>query len=331
MSLKSEKPMVEVLLATYNGERFLAEQIESILAQDYECVRLVVRDDGSSDGSVAIVRSFVEMYPDRVTLVSDSMGNLGSAMNFFQLLCFSQSDYVMFSDQDDVWLPEKVDVTLTAMRDAETRYGKHVPVLAHTDLVVVDWDLLPVAGSFWAYQNLDPRHDGINRLLVQNVVTGCTVMVNRSLMALVRPAADGMIEHDWWLALLAAAFGRIAYVSRQTILYRQHGHNVLGAVRWNPGEAFRKFLSGGSRKLFIMNLEKTRIQATRFLKTYESLLTRDVAIKIRCYAFLGQLNIFFRLVCVFRYRFFKIGIKRNVGMLLSLILTSKSEKVSGAD
>lgn len=316
--MQTDKPVVEVLLAIFNGERFLAQQIESILAQNYKHIRIVARDDGSTDGSVAIVRSFIEKHPERIVLLDDSRGNLGQTMNFLQLLQSAAADYVMLSDQDDVWLPEKVSLTMAAMKECEVRHGRDAPVLIHTDLIVADKDLSVISGSFWQYQKIDPKHAAINRLLVQNVVTGCTVMVNRGLLKLVRPVSDGIIEHDWWLALLAASFGTIDHIARPTLLYRQHGRNVVGAVKWNAWGAFGKFLYRETRMSFVSNLKKTRLQAARFLQIYGPLLPPDLALKITRYAKLDQVNYFTRLVFIFRYRFFKIGMKRNVGMFLSL-------------
>ncbi|MBU0593617.1 MAG: glycosyltransferase family 2 protein [Gammaproteobacteria bacterium] len=329
--MQSDKPVVDVLLAIYNGEFFLAQQIESILAQSYRQIRLIVRDDGSSDSSVAIVRSFAERYPEQVVLLEDTKGNLGSTGNFLQLLGFSVADYVMLSDQDDVWLPEKVAITLSAMKKCEVLHGKSMPILVHTDLTVANKDLSVVSQSFWKYQNIDPKLSGINRLLVQNVVTGCTVMMNRSLMNLVRPVTDGIVEHDWWLALLAAAFGRIVHVDSPTLFYRQHGKNVLGAVRWDAWAACRKFLRRDTRKPFSGNLKKTRLQAARFLQMYGPQLPTEVALKISSYVSLEHLSFFARLVCIVRYRFYKNGIKRNAGMFLSLMDTPTSGHASIRD
>ncbi len=303
----------------YNGETFLAQQIESILAQNYKQIRLIVRDDGSSDGSVAIARSYAERNPEQIVLLEDDKGNLGSSRNFLQLLGFSTAEYVMLSDQDDVWVPEKVAIVLAAMQKCEGVHGQDTPVLIHTDLVVVDKDLSMISRSFWKYQNIDPNLSTINRLLVQNVVTGCTVMMNRSLLNLVRPVPNGIIEHDWWLALLAASFGKIDFVARPTLLYRQHGNNVLGAVKWDAWATFRKLLRRDSRRVFSERLRKTRFQAARFLQMYGPLLPPDVALQMTRYVSLEQLNYFARLVCIVRHRFYKNGIKRNFGMFLSLM------------
>lgn len=321
--MASDNPTIDILLAIYNGERFLAELIESILKQDYKQIRLVIRDDGSTDSSLAIVESFIKTHPEQIVLLNDSLGNLGSTMNFFQLLQSSRAGYAMLADQDDVWLPKKVSITIAAMKKTEDLHGQHTPILIHTDLIVTDYDLSKISGSFWMYQKIDPKHDSINRLMVQNVVTGCTVMVNRSLMKLVRPVSQGVIEHDWWLALLAASFGKISHISKPTILYRQHDKNIVGAVKWDAWATFRKFCDHETKASFVINLKKTHLQAARFLQMYEPILPQDVAWTISRYAMLDQLNYFTQLMFIFKHRFFKVGIKRNIGMLLSLSTYTK--------
>lgn len=318
VTIKSYEPQVDILLATFNGECFLGEQIESILGQEYANYKLIVRDDGSSDGTMAIIRNYIERFPGKISLLDDSMGNVGSSGNFLRLIASSTADYVMLSDQDDVWLPGKVSMTMRAMRENEEKHGRLMPILVHTDLKVANGELSVIADSFWKYQKLSPHCDGINRLLVQNVVTGCTVMINRKLVDLVRPDSTGMIEHDWWLALIAASFGKIAFVPEASMLYRQHGKNAVGAVKWSPVSMLRKFFVDENKNVIIANLAKSRIQAAHFLKEYEQLLPPEIGGKIAKYSKLHELRFLPKLVCVIRYRFFKIGVMRNIGMMLRI-------------
>src|SRR5690606_39057310 len=136
---------------------------------------------------------------------------------------------VMFSDADDCWFPDKISLTLDLMRVVEKdEGGARTPTLVHTDLAVVDRDLRPIADSLWQYQGVNPDLTSLNRLLIQNCVTGCTVMVNRPLRELASPIPPGVVMHDWWMALVASSFGRIARIARPTLLYRQHGRNDTG-------------------------------------------------------------------------------------------------------
>lgn len=311
-------PVVDILMATFNGAQFLAQQIESILAQDYQSLRIVVRDDGSTDGTTGILNAYIKQYPEKIALLDDASGHLGAGMGFMVLLQHSHADYVMFADQDDVWLQDKISMCMAEMKHSEAVFGGNMPILIHTDLVVTDETLSVVSDSFWKYQGLSPECVSINRLLVQNVVTGCTIMMNRSLANLARPVDSGMIGHDWWIGLLASAFGKIVYLPRATMLYRQHGKNTVGAIKWNISGMLGKLFDIDAHRMLADRLRKTRQQAARFSSAYGDILPQDTRQIILRYASLHELNYFSRIICVLRFRFFKIGIFRNIGMLLVL-------------
>lgn len=223
-------PEVEILLATYNGEPFLSEQIDSLLAQDYANLRILARDDGSHDGTVAILEKYANQFPDRFRLMPPSTATGHPKWNFLRLMEASTADYVCFADQDDVWLPQKLTLTMQAMNRLEGRYGKGLPLLAFTDLRVVDEHLQTIVESYWELHHIHPRQiDHFARLLGQNVVTGCTAMVNRRLVDLALHLPDEADMHDSWVALIASAFGAGEPVHAQTVLYRQHDRNMLGA------------------------------------------------------------------------------------------------------
>ena len=221
--------MIQILMAVYNNQPYLQEQLDSILSQEGPEFSLFIRDDYSTDGSLELLKEYQKKYPEKIRLFL-SIKNEGVKKNFSSLVQLANADYLMFSDGDDVWLPEKVKKTFEEMQHLENTYGKHLPLLIHTDLKVVDSSLNPKSDSFWYYSCLNPTHGNfLNRLLVSNVVTGCTLMINRRLLEKAKPFPQEMIMHDWWLGLVATTFGRIGYLSDATILYRQHGKNVLGA------------------------------------------------------------------------------------------------------
>ena len=223
-------PTVDILLATYNGEAFLAEQIESVLAQSFTDWRLLVRDDGSSDESTAVIRRYVSQYPEKIHLIEDPDTGLGAAGNFARLMESSRAPYVMLCDQDDVWLPRKVERMLVAIRELEVESAAERPLLVFSDLTVVDRDLKVMHPSFWRYMLADAvAGTSINRLMGQNVVTGCASICNRRLIELTLPIPAEAVMHDWWMALVAAAVGELRCLPEATVLYRQHGRNTLGA------------------------------------------------------------------------------------------------------
>lgn len=135
----------------------------------------------------------------------------------------------MFCDHDDVWKPRKVEMTVRRMMELEQANGQDIPLLVHTDLVVADENLKVLSDSMFRSQNLNRKGNRLNNLLVQNNVTGCTMMVNKALVDMVGPAPKHAVMHDWWMALIAACFGKIGFVRQATILYRQHHANEVGA------------------------------------------------------------------------------------------------------
>ena len=224
-------PHVQVLLATYNGEAYLSQQIESILAQTGTKVHLLVSDDGSTDGTLAILQHYAVSDPDRVSLLPAQAGSGHPKWNFLSLLASSNADYVAFADQDDVWLPQKLQRSMAAMHALVREHGYAVPLLVFTDMKVVDRNLQPLADSFWANQQIDPqRIHSLRNLLVQNVVTGCTSVLNRALVTQCLSMPAGAAMHDWWAALVVCALGQAAVLHEPTVLYRQHGGNAVGAV-----------------------------------------------------------------------------------------------------
>ena len=222
--------MVTILLATLNGEKYLKAQLESIAAQTYENWQLVVGDDGSTDQTLEILKEFQKEHPNQVTIYENNPPFGSAKGNFINLLRNSYGPHFMFCDQDDVWKRDKIYLTLQKMEALETRYGDKVPILVHSALPVGDENLEMVAESIFHYANL-PKRVMLNRLIVQNSVTGCTVMINRCLQQffLRQLPIPKIIMHDYWAALIAKVFGKIGFVNEPTMLYRQHGHNSVGA------------------------------------------------------------------------------------------------------
>ena len=140
--------MVDILMATYNGELYLEEQIKSIIKQSYKNWILYIRDDGSKDNTLKIINRYTYKYPDKIKLIADDRGNLGSNMNFKELMQYSKNEYCMFCDQDDVWLEDKIKLSLDKIKKLENKYGKNTPILVHTDLKVVNEKLDEISESF---------------------------------------------------------------------------------------------------------------------------------------------------------------------------------------
>ena len=285
---------VDILMATYDGGGHLAEQLDSIARQSYTDWHLMVRDDGSTDNTAAILKAFQMQYPDRVRRIEDEDGNLGPSTCFSRLLERVDGDYVMCCDQDDVWLPDKIAMTLAAMQSLESRLGSDTPLLVFSDARVVAADLSPVADSFLRHHGIRPRPDyrfRLGRLLMQNPVPGCTMMINRSLRRLVVPIPQEAIMHDWWCALVAALMGNLQMVIPATMLYRQHGRNVMGSQPGGWREWRRRIAHGDDVDLLLRRQER---QAAALIARLGDRLTARQLRCLRAFAGLGDAGFFRR-------------------------------------
>ena len=248
---------IAILLATYNGAKYIREQLESLFQQSCSDFHLYVRDDGSTDDTMKIIGQFHEMYPDRVTILKDSQKHRGAAKSFMYLLENVDSEYYMFCDQDDIWLPEKIEKTFAQMKDIEAenvRKGtaaKKIPILVATDLGVVDEQLNLISPSFNKDLKIDVFRKHPELICVRHVVTGCTMMFNRAAKQASLPMSPRATMHDEWVALCVHFKGGvISIIDDSPILYRQHTSNTLGAEQASKGFFARAVARAGQKQFF---------------------------------------------------------------------------------
>jgi len=214
---------ITILMATYNGEKFLSEQLNSIINQTHSNWELWIRDDNSTDNTLKIISKYTRL-DKRIKLYTDDLGNLGVVRNFGTLLEGIEYDnYVMFSDQDDIWLPFKIEITLIKMKEEETKNSDE-PILVFSLFEKVNFDLTKLNTTTYKI----PNDVNIYNIISGNFIYGCTMMLNRNLVNLVKPINDNAENHDYWIALIAASCGKISLVNKVTMLYRQHDMNVTG-------------------------------------------------------------------------------------------------------
>ncbi len=224
-----ENISISIALCTYNGQQFLPAQFKSIIGQTIVPSEIVVCDDASTDSTVSLVNSFLKNTYFQGNIIENE-NSLGVIANYSQALSLCQGEYVALCDQDDIWQPDRISRCLQHMIEAEKFFGTNTPLLVHSDLQVIDSEGHVLAPSFVKFRKLQPRqNDPLKILLVQNFVTGCTVLVNRSLLKAALPIPEYAVMHDWWLALVAAAAGKIIYEPKPLVIYRKHGKNVIGA------------------------------------------------------------------------------------------------------
>jgi glycosyltransferase involved in cell wall biosynthesis len=313
------QPKVEILLATYNGERFLREQIDSILNQDYGNLHVLARDDGSSDETVNILNEYANRHPDRFRVMPPTPATGSAKENFLLLMQESSAQYVCFADQDDVWLLNKVSRTKQAMDQLESKWGTDIPFLVFTDLQVVDDQLRNLHESFWTHEKIEPdRTNHLALLLGQSVVTGCTVMLNRRLLELSLQMPDEASMHDRWIGLVASAMGKTSAIRTQTVLYRQHDRNVVGVQEKS------KSLQGVVRRLVKRDAREaqwkiSQRQAEAFLKIYTGKLSAKhyalISAYLRCGSSRSRL---LRIAIFIRYGICRLSSLRDLAMMLDI-------------
>lgn len=255
-----EAKKVQVLMSTYQGERFLREQIESLLHQTWKNLEILIRDDGSRDGTREILQEYSRNYTNIQVYLGE---NKGVAASFFALLKKSDADYTAFCDQDDIWLPEKVEAAVAKL---EPENG---PALYCSNKILVD-----SAGVPLGKQDARSRRPGFGNAVVECICTGCTAMMNRKLAEVLKQRLpDHAILHDWWSYLAASYVGKVIFDERAFIQYRQHEANVVGAKSGFWGEVQSK--AAYIRK----NRGKLEGQLTDFSRLYQGDRKKDALVQ----------------------------------------------------
>lgn len=218
---------VDILLATYNGEQYLKEQLDSILSQSYSEFRLLISDDSSTDSTREILKEYVQK--DNRIIVFNQDKNLGVVKNFEFLLNKVENDYYMFSDQDDIWKENKIEKSIKTLEETNSD-------LIYTDLEVVDSNLNVTYNSYWKLKgiyNKIKRYNNFESLYLNNFVTGCTILSKKELISEVLPLPNDskFVLHDYWIPLILSQKYKISYIEEPLIKYRQHKNNKVGSKK----------------------------------------------------------------------------------------------------
>lgn len=304
---------VGIIMAAYNGEKYIGEQMESVLNNSYQNIKVWVWDDGSTDNTISIIEGYVEAYPDKVFLCKNSK-NVGVVLNFLQALKKSDTQYTMFCDQDDVWKKDKIKHTIDEMHRLEKKYPSKVPLCVFTDAVVTDASLKTVFPSFYKAAGLNTDHLALHSILMENKVQGCTAMVNEAAKLKLYRLPENARMHDWWMALICAAFGKISFLEEQTLLYRQHEKNVIGNQRFTAYVKNRISSLKEQKRVLL----KTQKQAGEFYNLYKMELPEKMLELVLEFSKLQKKSWLEKRYKIIKYRFFKTGIIRNIGVMLIL-------------
>ena len=326
--------MIEILLATYNGERFLPEQIESIISQSFKDYNILASDDNSSDCTFEILRSYESVLGEKIKVVQS---NTHSAKeNFYNLLDMADAEYIALCDQDDFWESDRLKKSLEAIQRLEKRYGKETPILVHSDLEIVDENLnsqnkkmseltgineaIKYAKKESKYLYTISTEKSFSRYLVENNITGNTVIINKALLDIYkRPEVSFM--HDWWLGLIAFTFGKVGFLNECLVKYRQHENNELGAK--NPLELHN--IKKRNKQRIRENYDCMFAQVEEFLRLYKDELGKSRSADtyfarkyLNAFANMKSKNRISKIRDILKYSFFKSSKILTIGEMLNI-------------
>ncbi|WP_114778925.1 glycosyltransferase family 2 protein [Botryobacter ruber] len=307
-------PLISVVMATYNGERYLEEQLESIFNQTYQNLEVIVCDDLSSDNTQQILEKYASHFRLCYTINKERQG---AAQNFARAITQATGDYIALADQDDVWLPTKLEISLHKLQQLEASNGKDKPALVFSDLRVVDEKLAAISPSYWQFMQLVPTNHQLNKVLVENVATGCTMLLNKVTANLALPIPPEALMHDVWILLTATCFGKVAYLEEPTVLYRQHSNNVIGA----RSKSVVQKLKSGYIKLKQQNaglLQPEIDQAKAFYTRYQKLVSNRPKAEETLTAFISlkEKDFIYRKVLILKYGFYGSTFRKALNVLL---------------
>lgn len=231
-------PKINIIMATYNGENYIENQILSLLQQTYKNWQLIIHDDGSTDKTLEIIRLYMEK-DERIKLIEDNIIGLKVGKNFLHALKESTADYVVFADQDDIWLENKLEELITTMLKKEK--NQDIPCLVYCDAYV--WNLengiqdVSVAGK--VNSNLS------DFIMLNGGYQGCSIMINKKLIELTKNYQGIIYHHDDLVSLLAHTFGKVYFIPKKLMLYRQHNLAVTGNKNFKRNIFYKLFNNAG--------------------------------------------------------------------------------------
>lgn len=275
---------VAILMSTYNGAKYLKDQLQSIINQSYSNWHLYIRDDGSSDETGEIIKSYAKK-DSRISIIHDTLGNIGSVRSFFYLLEQVDSNFYMFSDQDDYWKQDKIQKSILLLKQHN---HKRKPICVYTNLQIVDDNL---EGNELL---LTKTWQDFPKLFFTNNLYGCTMLFNNFLKEKIKFDQlnyDNIYVHDWWLALVCAIFGEIYYLDEPTILYRQHYGNQIGATSKSINVLIKRLFSKSKDE---KSLQSTILFAEELEKLYGAeLKSSNIQGYVKNYATISNKSSFF--------------------------------------
>lgn len=294
---------VQVIMSTYNGMKYIDEQIQSILNQKDVLIDLLIRDDNSTDGTYEYIK-------DTYKQIKIFQGNnLGSTQSFFEALEKSENyKYYAFADQDDVWHPDKLFIAISKLKEHE---NQNLPLLYCSNLTVTDVTLKPLYLMHKRNFNTNYR-----KSLIENISNGCTIVFNNIAKEYALQYIPKVALHDWWLNLICCYFGECVYDENSYILYRQHANNQVGGAR-DFKNVWKKRLKNFNT---FKNYHYRNHSAEEFLIAYNDLLTqsqKEIISKVSCY----NESIMKKILLFFDIRYRMCTLDRDLGYRIRIIFS----------
>ena len=305
----------DVLLATYNNADYIRKLIVSIAAQSSTRFRLIIRDDGSTDDTVQILSEELKAFGNPLVLIKGDPSGSANA-NFARLIALSSAPYTLFADADDIWDVDKVEYTLDALEQAERELGPETPIYVYSDARVVDGHDKLLAPSYWGFKGMQPtRGMNLATSLVCAPMLGCASGSNRALNRLCEPfPLDEVTGHDWWMLLVATAFGQARALDRATLSYRQHGSNASMPKRsslTDYAKSDNKF--GRVRRGIHMRVK----QARALISMYGASLPPETRTVIERFVDIERQNFARKRITLIRGGYLYPDAARNIAMLIA--------------
>jgi glycosyltransferase involved in cell wall biosynthesis len=306
-------------MATYQGESWVDVQIATIVTQDSEDWRLLIRDDGSTDRTREIIRWWRDRFPDKIAILDEhNPQNLGLCGNFSALMSESSAPFAMFASWDDVWYRDKISSGVRAIRALESKHGSGVPLLVHTDLRMVDLNLHELQPRVLRYLGfVRSRHRIVSRFCLENTVWGCALVINKALLEMCNPIPSEARSEDWWFALTAAGLGVIEARDEVSIDWRRHGVNdsQLPTPLW---KSIRNAVKSpwGYRQFLLSKIGENQKTVQVFLERFGDRLSTKDRDAVVAFLSLSSLGFWGRRRALLKNRIFYSSWIRTLGLLL---------------
>ena len=280
MILSQSDLKCSVALCTFNGEKYLAELLDSILSQSISVTELIIVDDCSTDGTVLLLQEYATRFSQlKLTVLEENLGPIGA----FQLAIQSTTyPFIFLADQDDIWNSNKIESMLIAARECP----EDKPLLAYSDLELIDENAVERHPSFWKMAGLQPHQATFRSLMFGNVVTGCATMINAKMKELLSSIPSGVLMHDHWIGLIGYGFGEVILIDEPLVKYRVHADSVTekkqSSLLWKIRVQLDQIFNGSSDFLRkeIHQVSLFDQQFGRFLSTdKQKYVKRFVALK----------------------------------------------------